>query len=91
MDVNMDMEVIFLFPQLCFFLTRNSLIAVVSPLDIGWKTARQRHVPQIANRINACEMAFITSISFRTVVGNIIFTALYPVILINIAKILNSC
>ena len=39
----------------CCWLTRNSLTAVVSLLGVGWKTARQRHVPQIAAKMNACE------------------------------------
>ena len=39
----------------CCWLTRNSLTAVVSLLGVGWKTARQRQVPQIAAKMNACE------------------------------------
>ena len=39
----------------CCWLTKNSLTAVVSLLGVGWKTARQRQVPQIAAKMNACE------------------------------------
>ena len=34
-------------------ITRNSLISVLSPLGMGWKTARQRQVPTMAIRMKA--------------------------------------
>ena len=45
-------------------LTKNSLTAVVSPMGMGWKTARQRQVPTMARRMNPSK-TFHSTISIR--------------------------
>ena len=53
---------IYKFTNLSTQLTKNSLTAVMSPLGMGWNTARQRHVPQMASRINPSNMFHSTSV-----------------------------